>query len=432
MTSCRRLCLCEVTFAMQQLNSARRCLWALALLLTAAQAQFAPYSGAPFLTRTRADTLPSRSEDEEDATVYVDRLLPNVLNTRPAHACDDGNQADKNKCLNVKGRECMWTRVEGREEFVAIQDAYSYCLPCMIDDEEIPCWNVGAMVGGMQVTDCVMSCPHQTRIRQPEYTCSDESGFITEAQCWDRGSRSGSQCMFIAYNEKDGQPKSSCAPCYVDGTGGFSCPEVGGAGPTDGSKVTFCNSQCDSPCPGPPLCPPTVAPPPPPPPPSPGVVQVSSPKDKMLVAPMPVQLPTVNPYAVAAAAMKAAKAAGWVIGTPPPPKSYFPVVMYRTPADYAFTPGPPASSLGFPAAPPPAMVQLPQPVSPPASPAVTDAASHLSIAETAVAAATHAGHSALQMLGLEETHEDAPSSQTGQPSLGPLRLRRKGRASGQR
>merc|ERR1719281_1782706 len=94
-----------------------------------------------------------------------------------------------------------------------------------------------------------------------------------------------------------------------------------------------------------------MAPPPPPPPASPGVVTVSSPKDKMLLAPMPIPVPTLNPYAVAQAAMNAAKAAGWVIGTPPPPKGYFPVIMYRSPGDYIFTPGPPPSALAFPGIP---------------------------------------------------------------------------------
>jgi hypothetical protein len=45
----------------------------------------------------------------------------------------------------------------------------------------------------------------------------------------------------------------------------------------------------------------------------------------MLKAPFPVPLPTVNPYAAAMAAAKAAEASGWKIGTPAPPTSYYPV-----------------------------------------------------------------------------------------------------------
>merc|ERR1719253_1330631 len=115
-----------------------------------------------------------------------------------------------------------------------------------------------------------------------------------------------------------------------------------------------CVDQCAVICHGPPGCPPTVAPPPPPPPPSPGVVMTTlpdkdkDPEDVMLIAPAPYAMPTINPYAVAQAAMEAAKKAGWAIGTPPPPKSWDPVIMYRTPTDYMFTPGPPPAMLAAP------------------------------------------------------------------------------------
>lgn len=251
----------------------------------------------------------------------------------------------------------MWTRVESRDPLKPVQDSNSYCLPCVIDGQDIPCWNVGAFVAGKQVTDCEMTCPHQKRVRQPEYACGDESGFITNTQCFDKGTRSGSKCMFISYKESDGNHKSSCGPCYVAGTGGWGCPAVGDAGPSDGSEVTFCLSQCDAICPGPPACPPTVAPPPPPPPPSPGLPDVDAPANKVMLAPAPYALPTVNPFQIVQAAMNAAKAAGWAIGTLPPPKTYYPVVMYRTPMDYAWTPGPPPSSLGFPYVPPAALLQ---------------------------------------------------------------------------
>ena len=71
----------------------------------------------------------------------------------------------------------------------------------------------------------------------------------------------------------------------------------------------------------------------------------------MLIAPAPVAMPTINPYAVAQAAMEAAKKAGWEIGTTPLPKSYDPVLMYRGPMDYMFTPGPPAAMIAAPAPP---------------------------------------------------------------------------------
>lgn len=322
----------------------------------------APYSGAAFLRPQRLATLPSALVDEQDTSLQVTRLLRNVVNSKDASACTkaEGNHADKAKCLyGVAGRECMWVSYEGRDPTKAVQTVTNHCLPCEIDGQEIPCWNVGAMYAGSQVMECEMSCPHQKRIRQPQYTCSDESGFITESQCFDKGVRSGSKCMYLQYTKEDGSAKSTCGPCAIDGTGGWGCPPIGGAGPEDGSKVGYCVSQCDVICMGPPDCPPTVAPPPPPPPPAPGVVTTFSDPNKMLLAPAPYDMPTVNPYAMAQAVAEAAKKAGWAIGTPPPPKSYYPVVMYRKPADYLWTPGPPASSLGFPA--PPGLLQLPKP-----------------------------------------------------------------------
>lgn len=326
----------------------------------------APYNGAAFLAPSQLAVLPSRQADELDPSISVTRLLRNVVNYKDASACTKGaDHADKDACLYKPGRECMWVSYETRDPLKAIQDTTTHCLPCEIDGQEIPCWNIGAMYAGSQVMECEMSCPHQKRIRQPQYTCSDESGFITESQCFDKGVRSGSKCMYLQYEKEDGSAKSTCGPCAVDGTGGWGCPPIGGAGPEDGSKVSYCMSQCDVICMGPPDCPPTVAPPPPPPPPAPGVVRVSSPADEMLKAPAPFDMPTVNPYAMAQAVAEAAKKAGWAIGTPPPPKSYYPVVMYRKPADYIWTPGPPASSLAFPVA--PGLLQLPAPIPEPGS-----------------------------------------------------------------
>merc|ERR1719281_1984060 len=158
----------------------------------------------------------------------------------------------------------------------------------------------------------------------------------------------------MAYENSEGVKKSTCGPCFVSGTGGFGCPAAGGPGPESGSTLTACVDQCAVICPGPPGCPPTAAPPPPPP--SPGVVQTSADPDAMLIAPAPVAMPTINPYAVAIAAMEAAKAAGWEVGTTPLPKSYDPVIMYRGPMDYMFTPGPPPAMLAAPA-PPGALLQ---------------------------------------------------------------------------
>jgi hypothetical protein len=308
----------------------------------------APYSGAPFLKPAALAALPNRGQDDEDPNLSVQRLLPNEVERAGPSSCSMGKQADKAACLSNPDRECMFVKSEGFNPLVAIQAVDQLCLPCELDSQEIPCWNVGAVVGDKKVTECEMRCPHQKRIRQPEYTCSDESGFITQSQCFDKGTRSGSKCMWMAYETTDGKKKSTCGPCFVSGTGGFGCPAAGGPGPEDGSTVDTCLDQCMVICAGPPDCPPTVAPPPPPPPPSPGVVQTYVPPDEMVIAPAPYAMPTINPYAVAQAAMEAAKKAGWEIGTPPPPKSWDPVILYRKPMDYLFTPGPPPAMLAAP------------------------------------------------------------------------------------
>jgi len=305
----------------------------------------APYSGAPFHLHGGHGTLPSWAEDGANAQMSVYRRgsagASFDADQRGPEACNMGDQADGKACLGVKGRGCMWTRVETRDPLKRVQASNSYCLPCRMEGQEIPCWSVGGWVGGKQVTHCSMSCAHQQKIVQPEYACSDDSGFITQSQCFDKAARSGSKCMFIAYEDEAGEKHSSCGPCKLQGSGGWGCPAAGQAGPAQGSKVVSCLSQCDVLCSGPPACPPTVAPPPPPPPPSPGVVRVSSPQHDMVNAPAPFDLPTANPYAVIQAARDAAERAGYRVATTAAPKVYWPVVYYVNPIVHMFTTGPP-------------------------------------------------------------------------------------------
>lgn len=303
----------------------------------------ASISGSSLRVRGPLGSLPSPADDARNAAMSVHRLVSTSHHTDEvdAHACSMGDQADEKACLGVQGRGCMWTRVETRDPLKRIQASNSYCLPCQLADLEVPCWTVGAWVNGKQVTHCSMSCAHQATLMQPQYACSDETGFISQPHCFDKGAKSGSKCMFIAYEDSAGEQKSSCGPCQVDGTGTWGCPAKGQQGPVDGSKVVSCLSQCDVLCAGPPACPPTVAPPPPPPPPSPGIVKVASPEDQMLSAPAPFASPTVNPYTVIQAARDAAEKAGYRVATTPPPRVYWPVVAYRNPLDYMFTTGPP-------------------------------------------------------------------------------------------
>jgi len=305
----------------------------------------APYNGAPYTRPQGLAALPPVDADAGNPNLQVKRLMPNKVYTKDASACVNKNAA-MGACLNNADRECMYVYLETKDPFIAVQDSQHLCLPCEIDGQPIPCWPGGAVIGGYyHVMDCKMSCPHQQALVQPEFHCADDGGFVTEGGCMQKGIDSKSKCMFMAYQLENGDKRTQCGPCYVSGVGGWGCPKVGGPGPKEGSKMIYCFSQCDVPCTGPPDCPPTVAPPPPPPPPSPGLVSTRADKTALLGRPA---LPPPNPYAFAIAAAKAAKAAGWTLGTPPPPASYYPIIMYRTPKDYAFTPGPAVSSLGFP------------------------------------------------------------------------------------
>jgi len=294
--------------------------------------------------------LPSPQEDLTNVGLRVSRLLPSVLNKRSAHACDQGIHANKATCLSTEGRACMWTNVETRNPLLAVQQSESYCLPCEIDGTEIPCWNTGAWIDDRQVTECVMSCKHQRRIWQPQYACSDGNGvFISQSLCFDRGRRSGSKCMFVQYEDENGQAGGSCGPCALDGSGAWGCPAAGAPGPEDGTKVTGCLSQCDMPCGGGKDCPTTVPPPfvvtaPPtlPPPQSPGVGTVDSEADAMLSAPggflpeekaPPPPTTTAPPMIQKLAAKGVMAGAGyWALA-----KTYDPVILYRTPGDDAAT-----------------------------------------------------------------------------------------------
>jgi len=330
-----------------------------------------PKSGAPFELEIPLGTQPSYSTDMGDKEMLVSRLLHKTIeeDTASPHACDMGDQADRDGCLHVEGRQCMWTRVETRDPLKRIQASNSYCFPCELDDEAIPCWNVGAWVDGKQVTNCEMSCNHQEKLMQQNYVCSDDTGSISQPQCFGKGTATGSRCMWTQYETSDGESKASCGPCELPGTGGWGCATEGQPGPVEGSKVKSCLSQCDVLCSGPPACPPTVAPPPPPPPPSPGVADPTAAADKMVQAPFPGMIaPTVNPWTIVMSAREAALKAGFQVGTTPPiPKVYMPVIFYRGASDNLLTTG--APPIAGPEPPLPISAALLQsPAKPPTSP----------------------------------------------------------------
>lgn len=291
---------------------------------------FAPLSGVPFLSPSTVNFGRIRPKPG----LKISRLEPTQREYSDS-SCHDGDQASPDKCLTAPGEGCMWTRLETQDPSLFVQASNSYCLPCKLNSDEIPCWSIGAWVGDKVVTDCTMSCPHQKYMQQPGNACSAGVGGTSQSECFERGISSGTKCMFLAFEDTNGQVQSQCGPCRSAGSGEWSCPAVGSAG-IGGSKVKSCLSQCDEPCSGPPDCAPTAMPPPVVPA-SPGVARVDSPPGEMLSAPTGVAGPTPNPMAVVQAAILAAKENGHPFPAVPPPKIYIPVVMYRPPSDYAAT-----------------------------------------------------------------------------------------------
>jgi len=121
----------------------------------------------------------------------------------------------------------------------------------------------------------------------------------------------------------------------------FLDQESGAVQEASNNTILSCASQCEPPCTGE-NCPPSasvaaVA--------TPGVAKVSSPSETMVSAPDGrAPDPPQSAEAVLEAARLKAAAAGHPYSTSPAPKKYTPVVVYRTPGDYAATTIPPLES----------------------------------------------------------------------------------------
>ena len=79
---------------------------------------------------------------------------------------------------------------------------FTFERPCQLDGNELPCWNSGAWLGGSQVVACEMSCLHQKRVMQPEYSCTDFTGVDSQSSCFGRGDETHSKCMFVSYQAR--------------------------------------------------------------------------------------------------------------------------------------------------------------------------------------------------------------------------------------
>jgi len=298
----------------------------------ASAAKFAPAGGAPFQLPAPLEKLPDPREDRLRTDLTVTRLS-SVAEERakgPAHACDDGSHASENRCLTVPNRQCMWVRLKSHDPRPLVPNEQAYCLPCQLDGEDMPCWNSGAWLGASQVMECEMACLHQKRVMQPQYSCTDFTGVDSQTSCFGRGSQTNSKCMFIAYKDKHGAQKSSCAPCELAGSGNINCPLAGGKGPEDKSTVTLCNSQCEAPRPeaGVAIAPAVTGP---------GLGRVTAAADEMLSAPVSAPMPPAEGETALATRAQVMALMTTTPKWPPPPPEFFPMIVYKKPQDYAAT-----------------------------------------------------------------------------------------------
>ncbi len=119
------------------------------------QMKASPVSGAPFLLKTPLKAMPTEEDDDINPQLFITREQFVNKNAKPPSACDLGTNPSKDDCMAVSGRECMWVSLNS----AGIRNAKSHCLPCEIDNNKIPCWNVGAKINGDTVEECQMQCP---------------------------------------------------------------------------------------------------------------------------------------------------------------------------------------------------------------------------------------------------------------------------------
>lgn len=290
--------------------------------------KMAPANGAPFLEPAELAKFPEPREDMMTAEYLIHRVshvAKPSLAPGSAHACDGGQHASKNRCLTHESRQCMWVRLHSHDPRPLVPKETAFCMPCQLDGNDLPCWNSGAWLGGSQVVECEMSCLHQKRVMQPQYSCSDFTGVDSKTSCFGRGDSTGSKCMFVTYQDQHGATKSSCAPCELQGVGNVDCPVAGGKGPELNSTVTMCSSQCEAPRPDAHVTlPPAVG--------NPGLSRVAAAPDAMLSAPVS---PPLAPAEGETALATRAQVASAMTTTTPYGKApdYFPMVVYRSPQD---------------------------------------------------------------------------------------------------
>lgn len=242
--------------------------------------------------------------------------------------CSDAPSVSEGACLAKRG--CMWLQL----------DTKNLCLPCQWGSVEVPCAPSGAAFPAGRVQRCKMSCAHQQVITKVS-TCTDVSGDISMEDCRNKGTSSLVKCMWTAYKTREGNERSMCGPCFLDGTGKIPRYPPSGAGPEKGSIVTGSMSMCDEaadkyglPCDPVNSVPPTTKCRPTPAPVLPGGYPLPVPLASLGVrtsegAPEYVAVPVAAPYGVKEytdAANAGARVAGWPVGSFLPPTAK--VAMY--------------------------------------------------------------------------------------------------------
>lgn len=149
-------------------------------------------------------------------------------------ACSDLPDVAESQCLVKNSGQCMWLSLASK----------NLCMPCLLHDIPIPCVPPGASYGGDAVNQCSMACAHQQVLAKVS-VCTDVSGDISRSDCEGKGTSEGAKCMWTAYRTRDGQRKSMCGPCLVEGITSVPPYIAGAQGPEEGSRVEDSYSQCD-------------------------------------------------------------------------------------------------------------------------------------------------------------------------------------------
>jgi len=147
--------------------------------------------------------------------------------------CSGAADITREACF-AKSKPCMWLSLEDK----------NLCLPCEWSEIHMPCPPAGAIFGKSIVYQCDMTCPHREVITKVS-ACTDIGGAISQEDCFKKGDKASTSCMWTSFTSAAGLKKSVCGPCQVGGYGVVPKYAPGNIGPEANSIVISAASQCE-------------------------------------------------------------------------------------------------------------------------------------------------------------------------------------------